>query len=626
MCGIVGIIKKGNTKVDQNRLKIMCDSLIHRGPDAGDIFCETSVGFGHRRLSILDLSPSGNQPFISPCGRFVLVFNGEIFNYKEFYSELTLKGYQFKSTSDTEVLIYLLMEYGIEVLSRLNGFFSFAFWDKEQNKTWIARDRFGVKPLFFADLKDEFLFASEPKALFAAGLPKSINEQNLAEQFFYRYVSGSNTLFIDVIRLLPGHYITLKDSAQTKTITRWFHLGDSAASLEHIKNPYNWFDEIFHSSVQYRMISDVPVGTLLSGGLDSSSVLLTQHELGFESISSWNISFSNYQFNESIQAKQLAEKYGYEFNTHEFIEDELYGLVYESIAQNDEPLMHMQDGHLLGIARMAKKKVSVLLSGEGADEILGGYVRYKIHDNPFRYQFLQFLRYVPDRYLKNTRMKKMKKYLQIPNVEFQMMSNSNEILPFDLKGLGLRDENMLIPYRIKMLEEAKQFYPNNRFRQLLYLEQHTHLYTLNDRNDRTTMAASIECRDPFLDSRILIGVASLSDKYFSSLGKGKLLLRNSIGKRLPNYILNHPKIGLSVPWDRYFIKNEIFRSRIDHLHLHPLFSIGLFDLMDIKKIVQEFKKDQNTNYGVIRQLFFLSLWYDIHFGANSNSTFNKSQL
>lgn len=616
MCGISGIIKKNGLSCEADRIQKMIDSLIHRGPDAGNSLVEGSHGFGHRRLSILDLSESGNQPYISPCGEYVLVFNGEIFNFQSFYPELEAKGFQFRSTSDTEVLLYLLMEYGLAVLKRLNGFFAFIFWDKKSGKSWIVRDRFGVKPLFYAQNKEELLFASEPKALFAAGVKKKIREEKIAELFFYRYVSGSDTIFQNVFRLLPGHYMELSDGADAVNFVRWFNLGEEARSLS-ISNPLEWFEDKFHQSIRYRMISDVPVGTLLSGGLDSSSVLYAQYAQKFKSISAWNISFSNYQHDESSQARKLAEGYGFDFHTHEFVKDELIDLVKDSIIQNDEPLMHLQDGHLLGIARKAKEKVSVLLSGEGADEVLGGYVRYKVHDKSWRYNFLQLLRYVPDRYLNQARLKKMKRYLQVPNQELQMISNSNEIFLSDMKSIGLHDVDVLVDYRIQKLEEGKQYYPKNRFRQLLYLEQHTHLCTLNDRNDRTTMGASIECRDPFLDPDILTGVASLPDHFFTSDGKGKFLLRNSIGKNLPDYILNHPKIGLSVPWDTYFVSHPEFSERLEKLHLNPIFQMGILELVDVEKLVNEFRKDQTKNYGIIRQLFFLGLWYDIQFGAGS---------
>jgi asparagine synthase (glutamine-hydrolysing) len=290
------------------------------------------------------------------------------------------------------------------------------------------------------------------------------------------------------------------------------------------------------------------------------------------------------------------------------------GLVRESIHNHDEPLMHLQDGHILGISRKAKEKVTVLLSGEGADEVLGGYVRYKVHDKAWRYQLLQALRYVPDRFLRQERMKKMKRYLAEGDEEFQMMSNSNENFLFDLKKFGGIPGELKVPYRQQILEEAKLLYPNNRLRQLLYLEQHTHLFTLNDRNDRTTMGASIECRDPFLDPNLVVGVASLQDSWFSTEGKGKKLLFDSIGRHLPDYITKHPKIGLSVPWNDYFLKQGEFMEHFEQMASSPIFQFETFQKLQIPKIIGDFKKDGITNYGMVRQLFFLSLWYNYHFG------------
>jgi asparagine synthase (glutamine-hydrolysing) len=614
MCGIAGIIYKSGKKVTDQILDMMGNSMIHRGPDAAGKFHYQNIGFIHRRLSILDLTEAGNQPYITDDGRFVLVFNGEIFNFQEFQAELKLKGYQFKSHSDTEVLLYLLIEYGLGVLPRLNGFFAFSFWDKESGELLIVRDRFGVKPLFYSEDEEKLTFGSEPKALIAGGSAKILNDSVLNELFFYRYVSGENTVFRGIKRLLPGHWMRISSDGKILETNRWFSLKESAQAHSEIAKPLEWFEETFNQSIRYRMISDVPVGTLLSGGLDSSSVLYSQVSQGYKGLSAWNISFSNYKHDESTVARKFAASLGVDFNTHEFRGEDLMSLVRESIHNHDEPLMHMQDGHILGIARHAKKKVSVLLSGEGADEIMGGYVRYKVHDKTWRYQLLKMLRYVPERYLKQDRMKKMKRYLAEGDEDFQMMSNSNETFPYDLKKLGGNTSALRIPYREQILSEAKSLYPNNRLRQLLYLEQHTHLFTLNDRNDRTTMGASIECRDPFLDPNLVMGIASLPDKYFDTQGKGKKLLFESVRKQLPDYITNHPKIGLSVPWNEYFLKQEEFREHFETMASCQLFKFETFEKLKIKKIISDFKSDGITNYGMVRQLFFLSLWYRQHFG------------
>ncbi len=616
MCGIAGIIYKNSKTATDQILDAMGDSMVRRGPDAAGKYLYQNLGFIHRRLSILDLTAAGNQPFISDDGRFILVFNGEIFNFKEFSTELLQRGYQFKSHSDTEVLLYLLIEYGLDVLTRLNGFFAFSFFDRRSGELILARDRFGVKPLFYATDGEKFVFGSEPKALFSAGFDKQINESALDELFFYRYIAGENTIFKGVKRLLPGHWLRITAEGQISEINRWFSLKEAAQARSQIQNPLDWFEETFHQSIRYRMISDVPVGTLLSGGLDSSSVLYSQASQGFAGLSAWNISFSNYQHDESSVARKFAASLGVDFNSHEFRGQDLMGLVKESIHNHDEPLMHLQDGHILGISRKAKEKVTVLLSGEGADEVLGGYVRYKVHDKSWRYQLLQILKYVPEKYLKQERMKKMKRYLADGDEDFQMMSNSNENFLWDLKRLGGKTDQLRIPYREMILNEAKELYPGNRLRQLLYLEQHTHLFTLNDRNDRTTMGASIECRDPFLDPSLVIGVASLSDEWFSTAGKGKKLLFDSLGKYLPDYITKHPKIGLSVPWNEYFLKQEEFRTHFEKMAESPLFEHETFEKLNIKSIVNDFRSDGIRNYGMVRQLFFLSLWYDYQFSAS----------
>lgn len=614
MCGIAGILKFNNQEISQNTLTAMGDSIAHRGPDAMGTYMDSNVGLVHRRLSIIDLSDAGNQPFFSQDKDFVLVFNGEIFNYREFYPELKSKGYSFHSSSDTEVLLYLLMEYGVKVLPRLRGFFAFAFWDKKGEKLFLVRDRFGVKPLFYFQSKDQLVFGSEPKSIFASGVQKSIRQESLTELLFYRYTSGETTVFNDVNRLLPGHYMQIDLGTSKTQIHRWFHLGESIKNQSTISNPLEWFEESFNQSIAYRMVSDVPVGTLLSGGLDSSSVLYSQVHQGFKDVSAWNVSISNYKFDESNLARSFSESLGVDFHTFEFRGENLLNLVKRAISNHDEPLMHLQDGHLLGLSEKARKKVKVLLSGEGADEVLGGYVRYKVHDSRIRYQFLQILPFLPNSLLKSDRWKKMKRYLAMGGEDFQLMSNSNEHFLSDFSELGFLESNLRISYRERILKEAKELYPTNPLRQLLYLEQHTHLYTLNDRNDRTTMGASIECRDPFLDVNLVVGVGSLGDEWFNTKGKGKRLLFESIGKKLPSYLQDHPKIGFSIPWERYFLDRDDFREVYEQLPNSELLQVSPFNLFDIKSLMRDFEKGDKSKLSIIKQLFFLSLWYQVQFG------------
>jgi asparagine synthase (glutamine-hydrolysing) len=614
MCGIAGIINKKNQPVDQEKLIQMRDSLIHRGPDAAGIYIHNNVGLAHRRLSIIDLSENANQPFHSPCKRYTLIFNGEIFNFQEFKNDLIYNGHKFHTESDTEVLLYLLMDYGTECLSKLIGFWAFAFYDHQENTTLLVRDRMGIKPLFYSNTTTEFAFASEPKAFFAYGLPKEVDEEHIDELFFYRHVSGKNTIFKGIKRVLPGYTLLINASGEIIESKRWYHLGEEAKKFPEIENPYNWFEETFYSSIKYRMVSDVKVGTMLSGGLDSSSVIYAQKKLGFENISTWNIAFNNVEHDESKIAAKFSKELGLNFHSYQFNGEQLAALTEEAIYNSDEPSMHIQEPHLLGLCKEAKKDVSVLLSGEAADEILGGYVRYKVHDNQLRYRILKLLRYIPQKYIKDERWRKMKRYLHTANQSSEIMMNANTLYLKDLENYHIGGLNLLPEYRVEILKEAQTYYPNEPLRQLMYLEQFTHIPSLNDRNDRVSMGASIENREPFEDYRLVAGAFSLPKEYFSTKGKGKQLLMNSVGVKLPDYITQHRKVGLSIPWDDIMLNQPYFRKHLEKMHLSNFFKLGKMGQIDVKSLVNNFVNGNKEGYALMRQIFFLSLWYDTYFG------------
>lgn len=609
MCGIAGVISKLEASIEEGRLITMRDIMLHRGPDSGGFWIHENIAFAHRRLSIIDLSDAGTQPFHSECGRYVLVFNGEIFNYEELRKNLEALGIVFRTHSDTEVLLHLLMREGTKCLSKLIGFWAIAFHDKHSKETLLIRDRMGIKPFFYCENDDYFAFASEPKALFAYGYEKALAEEHLDELFLYRHVSGENTIFKGVKRILPGYYMRLNGEGEVLEKKRWFHLGEEAKNYPAIKNPYEWFEETFLSSVGYRMIADVKVGTMLSGGLDSSSVLYAQYKLGFNHTSAWNIAFTDQKHDESAIARKFASSLGFDFHSFEFEKSELVGLTKEAIHYSDEPFMHMQEPQLLGLSKRAKQEVTVLLSGEAADELLSGYVRYKVHDNQMRYRILQLLRFVPSKYIKSERWLKMQRYLHMRNQDAQLMMNANGIYLKDLENWNVSALNLLPEYRIGLLEEAKQIFPNNRLRQLMYMEQFTHVPSLNDRNDRVSMGASIENREPFEDYRLTTGVFSLPDKFFSTQGKGKKLLMETIGEKLPTYITEHRKIGLSIPWDDIILSEPYFREHFNSMLQSPLMQMGPYSQLDLKEEVELYKMGNRRNSGLIRQVFFHTLWY-----------------
>jgi asparagine synthase (glutamine-hydrolysing) len=612
MCGIFGVLNFDGSAVDKDLVLAARDTMFHRGPDDGGLWMNHNIALGHRRLSILDLSPGGHQPFICENDQYITVFNGEIYNFLELKTKLELKGHKFKTKSDTEVLLKMYIEYGAEGLDELNGMFSFVIWNKANRTLFIARDRLGVKPLYYFIDGSKFIFASEQKAIIKYLGQSEIEYNNLNELLLLRHIAGEKTIFKGVKKVLPGYLGFLKEDGKLE-LSQWWNLSLRVQKFPVIKKPYDWFSEVFEDSIRYRMISDVNVGVLLSAGLDSTSVLRTIKNLKFNSIQSFNVGFSDSNHDESDLAKQFCESLEYSFNKIYVERDNLFANILDATYYHDEPIMHFNDPQILALSKVAKSKVSVLLSGEGADEILGGYVRYK----PIQYikhrKLISLGINILSNFIGNQRFDKLKSYYALNDVDLMIVFNGVNIYPNEFKDTYNIDiDKESIKYRVGILKEAKLLYPNNAVRQLLYLDQHTYLQSLNDRNDRATMGASIECREPFMDYRIVEGVGTLPNDYLFKGKKNKYLLSNSIGKQLPDYIRNFRKVGFSVPWLDYFKNVEPFRSEIEDLYKCDLFKHQCFDSLDIKTITSEFLKDKKHGR-LITQLFFNAIWYNNYF-------------
>jgi asparagine synthase (glutamine-hydrolysing) len=484
------------------------------------------------------------------------------------------------------------------MLPRLNGMWAFALWDQQEQELILCRDRLGVKPLYYTFYQESWYFASEPKALFTMGLPQEIDSEAVKEHFIFRYLEGKKTLNKGVEKLLPGHYAKIK-GAEIKLI-RWWNLMEASNALVLPKNPLDWFDELFRDSLRFRMVSDVPVGVLLSAGLDSSSVALGLKENGCENIHTFTIKFNEVEHNEGHLAVKLADYLG--FKNHQLLLQgaELLEATKRATWAADQPLVHQNDGHLVAISALASEHVKVLLSGEGADELMGGYVRYK----PFRHlKALQLMRQIlPLLPTNHYRLDKLKRFLFTNDPDTLMMWSANNFFPSDLKALGLAFEERTT-YREEVLQEAKQLRHNDPVKRLLYLEQHTYLQSLLDRNDTTTMMSGIECREPFLDYRIVEGLMSLPSNYFIRGKKGKFVLSNSTGKRLPKEIQEFRKIGLSVPWSKV-IRNDA-SSREILTSSDELENILGISFNSMKK---DFLKGNDANQMIMRYLYFYNIW------------------
>ena len=614
MCGIAGIVHRdASYQWDPAVVEAMRDVLWHRGPDDAGTYLGRGAALCSRRLAILDLSERGHMPMASPDSRYWIVYNGEVYNYRELRKPLEALGETFASNTDTEVLLRLFIREGPSMLHRLNGMFAIAIWDSLERRLFLARDRLGIKPLYLAAGKETLHFASEEKSLFIAGVDPELDPDCLEELVLFRYVAGGRTPFRAVQRLLPGHYLVWQDG-RTQQL-RWWNLGQQAAQHRESgeERGASWFAGAFDSSVNLRRISDVPVGVLLSGGLDSSSVAASLAMQAGDGVASFTVRFGEAGYDEGDLARAVATQYQLEVFETEVPPQELPNRLRKACWFNDEPLAHAGDVHLNAIATIAKSHVTVLLSGEGADEFMGGYVRYQPLLRP---RTLAALRPVLPR-LRGLlgvkgRVAKLARYLGTGSWPELVMYNACEVYPQELEILGSPGQRNHI-YRAQVLDEAKQFHPADPARQAMYLDQHTFLCSLLDRNDRMTMGASIECRVPFLDYRLVETLAELPTHALWAAGRGKAILRQALGSRLPEQVLRGRKWGFAVPWSQYLRQVEGLKGALLEVPL-TLHHAGVpWGKEQMRRLVDGFLAGDDRNDALVRQLFQLGFWHESYF-------------
>jgi asparagine synthase (glutamine-hydrolysing) len=614
MCGICGVVASdGRVPLSRESLTGMRDSMSHRGPDDTGLLVEAGVALGSRRLAIVDLSARGHMPMESDDGRYAIVHNGEVYNFREIRS--AIGGEPFRSDTDTEVILRAFARWGAGCLDRFNGMFAFAIWDRHERELFIARDRLGVKPLYVAAHDDRFWFASEQKALFAGGVPFAFDESTLPELLTFRYVAGETTPFSGVRRLLPGHYGRWKDG-EFRT-HRWWSLasvirGESAFDAAFTPSATagaepEWFRRTFDAAIDLRRISDVPLGVLLSGGLDSGSVAASLSRNGEHGLASFTVRFSEAGFDEGELSRLVAERWSLHPTEASVSTGDLLPLLREASEFNDEPLAQGSDAHLLAISRIARPAVTVLLSGEGADESLGGYVRYQ----PLRWPgALRSLSHIHGALMMvpGSRAKKLARLLSLGGLRSLVLYNACNSFPDDLRTI-LDAPPVTSDYRESILDEAEAIFPGEPFRQAMHLDQHTFLSSLLDRNDRMTMGASIECRVPFLDVRLIEGLARMRTTNLVRGSRSKPLLRRALGDRLPLPVLRGRKWGFGVPWSRYLRDVADLRDVVSGIPSSSLLDQGPFKREGIRRLIDEFLGGSDERFPLVLQLVMLEVWW-----------------
>jgi len=613
MCGINGFVDTETASPPAERsFTLMRDCMRHRGPDDAGLYLAPGVALGARRLAVIDLSERGHMPMSTPDGRFWIVYNGEIFNFRELRADLIRRGYWFRSQGDTEVVLYLYAEEGPGALEKINGMFSLAVWDAQERVLFLARDRQGIKPLYYSLRGTRLIFASEEKALFSEDFRPEFDTSTWEELLCFRYVAGEATPFSGVRRLLPGHYLLWKDGKITTR--RWWNLAEKAMALREDPpaDPTGWFRETFDSAVDVRRISDVPLGVLLSGGLDSTSVAASLTMQTERAVASFTVRFDEPGYDEGAVATEVAARWGLEHHELVVPPEQIPKRLFAASWLSDEPLVHDSDLFLWAISEYAKPRVTVLLSGEGADETLCGYVRYR----PLRHRGLYGLFALARPWLGGFpycgggRLRKLARFVQLGSLERLILFSASNVLPPELQMLDvtLREE---FPYRHSVLAEAKVLYPNEPVRQLMYSDQHTFLCSILDRNDRMTMGASVECRVPFLDHRLVEGLAALPTSSLLADRRSKPLLRAALQDRLPRAVLRRRKWGFGAPWTRYLRQIPELRDLVaDIPNLEPA-SSGPFDRAKLKTLTEEFLAGKTTHEALVKELVMLVAWHRV---------------
>lgn len=610
MCGICGIVDF-EREIDLERVISMRDAMVHRGPDDLGLWTDANVALGHRRLSIIDLSPAGHQPMSDGAGLIWVTYNGEIYNFKALRTELIEHHYKFVSDSDTEVLVHGYHHWGIEgLVKRLNGIFSFAIWDCRTEKLTIARDHLGVKPLYYVEQDSSLIFASEIKSLIAGGHAFRLNSDAVEEQLVFRYVAGERTLVQGIRRLLPGHYATfdrngLNVKQYWSPLDAYFEASEGQAYTADEQ-----IDELLRESLGMQLIGDVPIGVLCSGGIDSS-ILTALASTHIERLNTFCVSFHADRYDDAPFARIVSERYGTRHHELSVESDDYFAQLMDVVLANDEPLAHNHEGQLYHLSKIAKPRVTVLISGEGADELFCGYKRYELV-NYARWlgtlvgrSMSGLLRRVPNAQA-SRRTTKLLTFGGFSESE-AILYNSASVFREHLERLSFSWSGSF-PYRAQVVERIAGSGVTGMAAAMIY-DQMVFLCSLLDRNDKMTMQASIECRVPFLDYRLVAAANMLPMNSRRRYGVGKRVLRERLGHLLPGALLKRSKMGFSAPFANWCRTSPLIRGLVDQIANGELVKSGLIEAQAVKHIVGCHESGIEDLSGILWTLLTFELWY-----------------
>ena len=617
MCGIVGIVKLDpRGAVDKARLTQMRDRLYHRGPDGEGLFFDGPVGLGSRRLSIVDVA-GGHQPMANEDGSVWVALNGEIYNHASLRPGLEAHGHRYRTRSDTETILHLYEEEGDHCVARLGGMFAFAIWDRARGRLLLARDRLGIKPLYYAITDEELLFASEIKAILAAGIGATLNEAVLPEFLATRFCAGEETFFRGIRKVLPGR--TLSWSAQSGLQTRryWWlptEISETPATLPEMARETR---ERLQAAVHSHLMSDVPLGLFLSGGLDSSGLAALMAPLVAEPIRTFAVGFSDPSANELSYARLAAQAVGAEHREVVVSPDEFFHALPELIWHEDEPMAFPSSVPLYFVSRLAREHVKVVLTGEGADELFLGYNRYRVTawnerlgraywrlaPPPIRQGIGAAVHGLPRQLRRYAERTALALEPSPRALFFENFAVFPETLQRRLVAPALLDGRDPYGGALACYAEA----PGGTLQQMSHADLQTYLVELLMKQDQMSMAASIESRVPFLDHEFVEYVAAMPARFKINGWRTKVVLREALRGLVPDPILTRRKMGFPVPVGRWL--RGLFWPVVQEFVLSPrALGRGLFQPSALSRLAEEHRTGSWDHGDRLWLLINLEIW------------------
>jgi asparagine synthase (glutamine-hydrolysing) len=627
VCGIAGRINYVSERpVSPSLVQGMCDLLAHRGPDGSGIWTSGHAGLGHRRLAIIDLSDAGKQPMSTSDGQVWLTFNGEIYNFLELRAELESLGHRFRSQTDSEVILYAYREYGVECINRLRGMFALAIWDQPHRRLLVARDRLGKKPLFYTSDSDGIAFASEPKAFLAdPSFSPAANPEALSAYLTYQYVPAPMCAFAGVHKLPPAHYLVVEDGRVT--VRRYWKLSYAAKSNLTEAEAVDELRSRLREAVKIRLVSDVPLGAFLSGGIDSGSIVALMSELGAAPVRTFSIGFEEKEYDELEYARLVANRY--ETQHREFVvRPNALEILPRLVWHYNEPFADSSAIPTYILSELTRRYVTVALNGDAGDENFAGYERYRANVLASRYDEIPPMlrrpidlvaRMVPASGTSGSVMSRGKRFLEAlgegrERRYIRWMSHFHPLLKGELCQADFQEAAGPDPSDILLRSYAASDAPD--FVDAT-LDVDVNNYLPDDllvKVDIATMAHGLEGRSPLLDHPLMEFAASLPSRFKMNGGIKKYILKEAVKPLLPKEIIERPKMGFGVPLEHWF-RHELKELAHDVLLSDSLRQRGYFHERVIRRLLDEHTRGVRAWHYQLWNLLMFESWHRMFIDA-----------